>query len=94
MNPSSTQQGNTMGILWTILIGFIVGIVAKFLMPGRDPAGFIITVLIGIVGSVIATYLGRAMGWYEVGQSAGFIAAVIGAMILLFIYRMVTGKRG
>jgi len=83
-----------MGILWTILIGFIVGIVAKFLMPGRDPAGFIITVLIGIVGSVIATYLGRAMGWYEVGQSAGFIAAVIGAMILLFIYRMVTGKRG
>lgn len=83
-----------MGILWTILIGFVVGIVAKFLMPGRDPAGFIITVLIGIVGSVIATYLGRAMGWYEVGQSAGFIAAVIGAMILLFIYRMVTGKRG
>lgn len=83
-----------MGILWTILIGFIVGIVAKFLMPGRDPAGFIITVLIGVVGSVIATYLGRAMGWYEVGESAGFIAAVIGAMILLFIYRMVTGKRG
>jgi uncharacterized membrane protein YeaQ/YmgE (transglycosylase-associated protein family) len=83
-----------MGILWTILIGFVVGIVAKFLMPGRDPAGFIITVLIGVVGSVIATYLGRAMGWYEVGQSAGFIAAVIGAMILLFIYRMVTGKRG
>jgi uncharacterized membrane protein YeaQ/YmgE (transglycosylase-associated protein family) len=83
-----------MGILWTILIGFVVGIVAKFLMPGRDPAGFIITVLIGVVGSVIATYLGRAMGWYEVGESAGFIAAVIGAMILLFIYRMVTGKRG
>lgn len=82
-----------MGILWTILIGFIVGIVAKFLMPGRDPAGFIITVLIGVIGSVIATYLGRAMGWYEVGQSAGFIAAVIGAMILLFIYRLVTGKR-
>ena len=82
-----------MGILWTILIGFIVGLVAKFLMPGRDPAGFIITVLIGIVGSVIATYLGRGLGWYQVGESAGFIAAVIGAMILLFIYRLVTGKR-
>ncbi|MEO8020319.1 GlsB/YeaQ/YmgE family stress response membrane protein [Polaromonas sp.] len=83
-----------MGILWTILIGFIVGLVAKFLMPGRDPAGFIITVLIGIVGSVIATYLGRGLGWYQVGESAGFIAAVLGAMILLFIYRLVTGKRG
>ncbi|MDP3606336.1 MAG: GlsB/YeaQ/YmgE family stress response membrane protein, partial [Polaromonas sp.] len=67
-----------MGILWTILIGFIVGIVAKFLMPGRDPAGFIITVIIGIVGSVIATYLGRFLGFYQVGESAGFIAAVLG----------------
>jgi uncharacterized membrane protein YeaQ/YmgE (transglycosylase-associated protein family) len=83
-----------MGILWTILIGFIVGLVAKFLMPGRDPAGFIITVLIGVVGSVIATYLGRGLGWYQVGETAGFIAAVVGAMILLFIYRLVTGKRG
>ena len=82
-----------MGIIWTIIIGFIVGIVAKFLMPGRDPGGFIITALIGIVGSVVATYLGRAMRFYEVGESAGFIAAVVGAIILLFIYRMVTGKR-
>ncbi len=83
-----------MSIIWTILIGFVVGIVAKFLMPGRDPAGFIITVLIGIVGSVVATYLGRGLGFYQVGESAGFIAAVLGAIILLFIYRMVTGKRG
>ena len=83
-----------MGILWTILIGFIVGLVAKFLMPGRDPAGFIITVIIGIVGSVIATYLGRFLGFYQVGESAGFIAAVLGAIILLAIYRAVTGKRG
>ena len=81
-----------MGILWTILIGFIVGIVAKFLMPGRDPGGFIITVIIGIVGSVIATYLGRAMGFYQLGESAGFIAAVLGSIILLVIYRMVAGK--
>lgn len=83
-----------MGILWTILIGFIVGLVAKFLMPGRDPGGFIVTVLIGIVGSVLASYLGGAMGLYKVGESAGFIAAVLGAMLLLFIYRMVTGRRG
>jgi uncharacterized membrane protein YeaQ/YmgE (transglycosylase-associated protein family) len=82
-----------MSIIWTILIGFIVGIVAKFLMPGRDPAGFFITALIGIAGSIIATYLGRFMGFYQVGESAGFIAAVIGAIILLFLYRMVTGKR-
>ena len=83
-----------MGILWTILIGFIVGLVAKFLMPGRDPSGFIITVLIGIVGSVLASYLGGTLGLYQVGESAGFIAAVLGAMLLLFIYRMVSGKRG
>lgn len=82
-----------MGIIWTIIIGFIVGIVAKFLMPGRDPAGFIITALIGIVGSVVATYLGRALGFYQVGESAGFIAAVLGSIILLFIYRMVTGNK-
>lgn len=83
-----------MSIIWTILIGFIVGIVAKFLMPGRDPAGFFITAIIGIVGSIIATYLGRFMGFYQVGESAGFIAAVIGAIILLFLYRTVTGRKG
>lgn len=82
-----------MSIIWTIIIGLIVGIVAKFLMPGRDPGGFVITALIGIVGSVIATYLGRAMGFYQVGESAGFIAAVLGAIILLFIYRLATGKK-
>ena len=83
-----------MSIIWTILIGFIVGIVAKFLMPGRDPAGFFITAIIGIVGSIIATYLGRFMGFYQVGESAGFIAAVVGAIILLFVYRAVTGRKG
>lgn len=82
-----------MNILWTIIIGLIVGIIAKFLMPGRDPGGFIITALIGIVGSVIATFIGQAMGFYRTGESAGFIAAVIGAMILLFLYRMVAGRK-
>ncbi|RYF27353.1 MAG: GlsB/YeaQ/YmgE family stress response membrane protein [Comamonadaceae bacterium] len=83
-----------MGIIATILIGLVVGIIAKFLMPGRDPGGFIITILIGIAGSAIATYLGRAMGFYQVGESAGFIAAVLGAIILLFVYRLLTGRRG
>lgn len=82
-----------MGIIWTIIIGLIVGVVAKFLMPGRDPGGFIITVVIGIVGSVLATYIGRAMGFYQLGESAGFIAAVLGAIVLLFLYRLVTGRR-
>lgn len=82
-----------MGIIWTILIGLLVGIVAKFLMPGRDPGGFIITAIIGIVGAVLATFLGRALGFYQVGEPAGFIASVLGAIILLFLYRMVTGKR-
>lgn len=82
-----------MSIIWTILIGFLIGVVAKFLMPGRDPAGFIITVLIGIAGSLIAGYLGGALGWYRVGESAGFLASVIGAMLLLFGYRMLSGRR-
>ena len=82
-----------MGIIWTILIGFIVGLIAKMLMPGKDPSGFIITVAIGIGGSLIATFLGRALGWYEPGQPAGFIGALVGAILLLAIYRMIAGRR-
>jgi uncharacterized membrane protein YeaQ/YmgE (transglycosylase-associated protein family) len=81
------------GIIWTILIGLLAGVVAKFLMPGRDPGGFIITILLGIVGAVVATYLGQAVGWYRADQGAGFIGAVVGAIILLVIYRMVVGRR-
>ncbi len=80
-------------ILWTIIIGAVIGIVAKLLMPGRDPGGCIITILLGIAGSFIAGYLGRAMGWYQEGQPAGFIFSVIGAMILLLLYRVIFGKR-
>lgn len=82
-----------MGIIWSIIIGFIAGLVAKFLMPGRDPGGFIITTLLGIIGAVVATYLGQAVGWYRPGEGAGFIGAVVGAVILLVAYRMVVARR-
>lgn len=81
-------------ILWTLVIGLVVGAIAKLLMPGRDPGGCIITMLIGIAGAFVAGFLGRALGWYEVGQPAGFIASIIGAMLLLLVYRLVIGKRG
>jgi uncharacterized membrane protein YeaQ/YmgE (transglycosylase-associated protein family) len=87
------SEGGALGIIWSIIIGFIAGIVAKFLMPGRDPGGFIITTLLGIVGAVVATYLGQAVGWYRAGEGAGFIGAVVGAVILLAIYRAVAGRR-
>jgi uncharacterized membrane protein YeaQ/YmgE (transglycosylase-associated protein family) len=81
-----------MGIIGTIIIGLLAGIVAKFLMPGRDPGGFIITILLGIAGAFVATWLGQAVGWYRVGEGAGFIGAVVGAVIILVIYRMIAGR--
>ncbi|WP_426616216.1 GlsB/YeaQ/YmgE family stress response membrane protein [Bradyrhizobium sp. McL0616] len=85
-----------MGILWTILIGFIVGLVAKFLMPGdkSEPRGFILTTVLGIVGAFVATWLGQAVGWYHFGEGAGFIGSVVGAIILLFVYGLVAGRQG
>ena len=80
-------------IIWTLFIGLIVGAIAKLLMPGKDPGGCIITILLGIAGAFVAGYLGRLLGWYEPGQPAGFIASVIGAMLLLLIYRLIAGKR-
>ena len=77
-----------MYILWAIVIGLVVGALAKFIMPGRDPGGILVTILIGIAGAVIATFIGRAMGWYANGQSAGFIASVVGALLLLMLYRL------
>lgn len=82
-----------MGIIWTILIGFIAGLVARALMPGKQAMGFILTAALGIVGSLIATYLGQAMGWYTAGAGAGFIASVVGAIVVLVIYGMVVGRR-
>ncbi len=81
-----------MSLIWTILIGFVAGLVARAIKPGDDSAGFIVTTLIGIAGSLIATYVGQAMGWYTAGQGAGFIASVIGAIVLLFIYQMIKRK--
>jgi uncharacterized membrane protein YeaQ/YmgE (transglycosylase-associated protein family) len=78
-----------MGIIGTLVIGLVAGIVAKFLMPGKDPGGFIITMLLGVAGAFVATYLGQAIGWYQAGEGAGFIGAVVGAIILLIIYRLV-----
>ena len=82
-----------MTILWTLLIGLLVGIVAKAVMPGRDPGGIIITALIGIAGAFIAQAIGRGLGWYGEGEPAGFLASVGGAIILLAIYRLLIGRR-
>ena len=81
-----------MHILAVIFIGLLIGIVAKFLTPGRDPGGFIVTTLIGIAGSFVAHYLGSALGWYAPDQPAGFIASVVGAILLLLVYRMIFGR--
>ena len=75
--------------LWVILIGLVIGAVAKLLMPGRDPGGFIVTILLGIAGSIVGTWLGRVIGWYQEGQSAGFLMSVVGALLLLGIYHLV-----
>ena len=79
--------------IWAIVIGFVIGLIAKAIMPGRDPGGFIVTVLLGIGGSVVATWLGQAVGWYQADQRAGFIGAVVGAIIILGIYRLLVRNR-
>jgi uncharacterized membrane protein YeaQ/YmgE (transglycosylase-associated protein family) len=75
-----------------IVIGLLAGVAAKLLMPGKDPGGFIVTTVLGIVGALVATWLGQAIGWYREGEAAGFIGAVVGAIIILLIYRMVRGR--
>ena len=84
-----------MGVLWTLIIGLVVGAIAKLIMPGRDPGGIIVTMLIGVAGALLAGFLGRALGWYSnPGEGPGIIASIIGALILLFLYRVFTGRRG
>ena len=82
-----------MGILGWILFGLVVGIVAKFIMPGRDPGGIIITILLGIVGALLGGFIGQALGLYQTGEPAGFIGATLGAILVLWVYRMATRRR-
>ncbi len=83
-----------MGIIWTILIGFIAGLLAKFITPGsNEPSGFILTTVLGIIGAFVATYLGQALGWYEAGQGAGLIGATTGAIIVFLIWGVIAGRQ-
>ena len=83
-----------MGIFWTIIIGFVAGVVAKLIMPGRnEPSGFVLTTILGIVGAFLATYLGQSLGWYRADEGAGFIGAVVGAIIVLAIWGWMAGRR-
>jgi uncharacterized membrane protein YeaQ/YmgE (transglycosylase-associated protein family) len=83
-----------MGILLTIVIGFVAGVIAKFLMPGdNEPSGFVLTTILGIIGAFVATYLGQAIGWYRAGEGAGLIGAVVGALIVLLIWGMIANRR-
>lgn len=81
------------GILGWIIFGLVVGAIAKFLMPGKDPGGIIITILLGIVGAVLGGYIGRALGWYAADEPAGFFMALLGSILLLALYRMFAGRR-
>ena len=81
-----------MGLIGTIVIGLIVGLIARFLKPGDDSMGWIMTIVLGVVGSMLASYAGAAMGWYPAGSSAGWIASILGAIVLLFLYNLVRGK--
>ena len=83
-----------MGILGTIIIGFVAGIIAKFLTPGsNEPSGFILTTILGIIGAFVATYIGQGLGWYGPGEGAGLIGAVVGAVIVLVVWAMVSGRK-
>ena len=83
-----------MGIIWTIIIGFVAGVIAKFIMPGpNESSGFILTTILGIVGAFLATFLGQAIGWYRADEGAGFIGAIVGAIIVLAIWGMVQRRR-
>jgi uncharacterized membrane protein YeaQ/YmgE (transglycosylase-associated protein family) len=83
-----------MSIIWTIIIGFVAGLIARWFHPGNkyEPKGFILTVVLGIIGAVVATYLGQAIGWYKAGESAGFIASIVGAIIVLVIWGLIAPR--
>jgi uncharacterized membrane protein YeaQ/YmgE (transglycosylase-associated protein family) len=82
-----------MQLIWAIIIGFLAGLIAKALTSNRTPTGFIVTTVLGIVGSVVATWLGQAIGWYRPGESAGFVGAIVGAVVVLSVYHAIGGRR-
>jgi uncharacterized membrane protein YeaQ/YmgE (transglycosylase-associated protein family) len=81
------------GFLAWIVIGAVAGAIAKFIMPGRDPGGCLVTILLGVAGAALAGFLGNQLGWYRQGEGAGFLAAIVGAIIILFVYRLIAGRR-
>ena len=82
-----------MGIIWTIVIGFLAGVIAKFIMPGKnEPSGFVLTTILGIVGALVASFLGKTLGWYQPGEGAGFIGAIVGAIVVLFVWGLVAKR--
>jgi uncharacterized membrane protein YeaQ/YmgE (transglycosylase-associated protein family) len=94
LKPGAHRAGEAiMGIIWTIIIGFVAGVVAKFIMPGsNEPAGFILTTILGIIGAFVATYLGQSLGWYAPGQGAGLIGAIVGAIVVLVVWGAISGR--
>jgi uncharacterized membrane protein YeaQ/YmgE (transglycosylase-associated protein family) len=89
-----TYRKFPMHIIWTIIIGFIAGVIAKFVTPGEnEPSGFVLTTILGIIGAFLATYLGQAIGWYRADEGAGLIGAVVGAIIILVIWGFIAGRR-
>jgi uncharacterized membrane protein YeaQ/YmgE (transglycosylase-associated protein family) len=91
--PQFIPKERVMHFIWSVIIGFVVGLVARALMPGPNPMGFILTTVLGVVGSLIASWIGQRMGWYTAGGSAGFIASVLGAMVLLLLYGLMARRR-
>ena len=87
------NRGGVRGIIWTIVIGFVAGVIAKFIMPGKnEPSGFVLTTILGIVGALVASYLGQALGWYSPGEGAGLIGAIVGAIVVLFVWGLVAKR--
>ena len=82
-----------MGLFWTIVIGFFAGVITKFIMPGKnEPSGFVLTTILGIVGALVASFLGKTLGWYQPGEGAGFIGAIVGAIVVLFVWGLVAKR--
>ena len=88
------HRSRAWGLIWTIIIGFVAGVIAKFIMPGsNEPSGFVLTTILGIVGAFVATYLGQALGWYSPGEGAGLIGAIVGAIVVLFVWGIIAKRR-